>query len=99
MFTPPRSPSLLFAMPFLSDRLSTKAVFFCLPAEPIKVLQETMAPSMKNVTIPLEWRSIYLFNFLCFSIVCKAEKGDDDDNEDEDMMMMMVVVAMIFLLL
>lgn len=38
----------------------------------------------KNFTIPLEWRSIYLFNFLCSSIVYKAEKGDDDDNEDED---------------
>lgn len=46
-----------------------------------------MAPSTmkRNFTIPLEWRSIYLFNFLCSSIVCKAEKGDDDDdNKDDD---------------
>lgn len=50
------------------------------------MLQETAVPSTmkKNFTIPLEGRSIYSFNFLCSSIVCKAEKGDADDNKDDD---------------
>lgn len=60
--------------------------FFCLPAEHIQVLQETavLSTMKKNLTIPLEGRSIYSFNFLCSSIVCKAEKGDADDNKDDD---------------
>lgn len=34
---------------------------------------------MKNFTIPLEGRSIYLFYFFFSSLVCEDEKSDDGD--------------------